>query len=95
MLDAGLAVTALVVLALGFGVHRWRFLVVLLGAGTIVIGIDVSTRDLTSAGHDDRVLVAITEAATLLGLMAVFAVGVVLRRWLDRHNRSSISRAGT
>ena len=46
MLDAGLAVAALAALAaLALGAHRWRLLFVLLGAGIIVIGIDVSTRD--------------------------------------------------
>lgn len=95
VLDAALAVAALAALALGFGVHGWWFLVVLLGAGVIAIGIDVSTRDLTSGGHDDRGLVAIAEAATLLGVMALFAVGVVARNWRDRHHRSSLGRAGT
>ena len=37
--------------------------------------------------HDDRGLVAITEAVMLMGLVALVAFGVMLRKWRDRHNR--------
>ena len=62
----------------------------LAGAGIITIVVDVSTRNLTGGGHDDRGLVAIAESVMLVGLVALFAFGVMLRKWRDRHNRRAL-----
>jgi uncharacterized membrane protein YhaH (DUF805 family) len=80
--------------AAGYIARRWRFVPVLAVLGLAIITIDVTTRDLTSGGHDDRRLVALTELMVLVGALVLLAVGVALRRWRDRH-RSSPRRPAT
>jgi hypothetical protein len=68
----------------GYLVNRWRSVPVLAALGIAAIAVDVSSRDLTSGGHDDRGLVAFTEGAMLLVALALIGAGVALRRWRER-----------
>ncbi len=79
---AGGAVAALV---FGYLIHRWRVLAFCLVAGLLGTAIDVSTRDLSGAGHDDQGLVAIVEAIMLTGALGMLALGIALRHWRDHH----------
>ena len=71
--------------AAGYIARRWALLAVAAVVGLAIITIDVATRDLTSGGHDDRALVAFAELMMLAGVCVLFAAGVALRRWRDRH----------
>jgi hypothetical protein len=92
MLEAALVVGAILSVGAGYLLHRWRFLPALAAVGIIVIVVHVSTRDLSSGGHDDRRLVAFAELALLLGLLVLFATGILFRRWYDRHSGSGPGR---
>lgn len=78
---AGLAVL------IGFLVHRWWFFIAVVVLGALGILIDVSTRDLTGAGHDDRGLVAIVEAILLSVLATALAVGIAIGKRRSDHAR--------
>jgi len=79
VLDVALILAAAIALGLGYVVHRWIVLAVAVCAGVVIIVVDVTTRNLVSAGHDDRGRVAMTEAVLLLGAAAFFALGALLR----------------
>lgn len=81
-----LGAAALAVL-IGFLVHRWWLLVAVVVLGGLGILIDVSTRDLMGAGHDDRWLVAIEEAALLSVLATALAGGIAVGKWRSERAR--------
>jgi hypothetical protein len=95
VLQAALTVGAILALVVGYAVNRWRVVPVLAAIGIVAIVVDISARDLTTAGHDDRGVVAFAEAALLLGILVLFAVGVGLRRWRDRHRWPSAGNGVT
>jgi hypothetical protein len=57
--------------------------------GAVVI--DVSTRNLMGAGHDDRGLVAMGETMLLVGFELVLAIGIALGEF--RANRAAAREA--
>jgi hypothetical protein len=57
---------AAVLAAVGYLVHRWSLVSFVLITGSVGILIDVTTRNLQGAGHDDRLLVAAGEALLLV-----------------------------
>ena len=67
-------------LVFGFAFPTWWVVAALAVIGTMVIVIDVSTRDLIGAGHDDRGLVAIAEAVSLGLCLLAASCSVVHRR---------------
>jgi hypothetical protein len=72
----------------GYLVHRWSLLMAIAGSGALLISVDVATRDLTSAGHDDRGLVAAAEVVLLLVLEAFAAIGTGLAKRRRARTRS-------
>lgn len=64
--------------ALGYAVHRWWLVVGLLAVGITAIVIDIATRSLVGAGHDDRGPVAIVEGIFLIALAILLATGTAV-----------------
>jgi hypothetical protein len=64
--------------SIGYVIHRWWLLLgaVVVGIGAILV--DVSTRNLIGAGHDDRGLVAVAEIVVLLGFGVLTAAGIAI-----------------
>jgi hypothetical protein len=91
VLEATFVVGGILATGAGYLLHRWRFLPAVAAVGVAAIVVDVSIRDLSSGGHDDRGLVVFAELVLLLGVLALFALGVLLRRRRDRRGRSGRS----
>jgi hypothetical protein len=73
---------------LGFRIGRWWLVAATTLVGSLVIAVDISTRDLQSDGHDDRVLVAVSETALLLVVIGAAACGTLLRQRYPRERNS-------
>jgi hypothetical protein len=81
----------LAAIAIGYFIHSWWLFLgaFVLGVGAIVI--DVSTRNLTGAGHDDSGLVAMSETILLVGFELALAIGIALGEF--RANRAAAREA--
>ncbi|MDQ6774623.1 MAG: hypothetical protein M3071_00030 [Actinomycetota bacterium] len=86
-----LVVGGLVAISTGYLIHSWWLVlgIFIIGVGAIVI--DVSTRNLIGAGHDDRGLVAMGETMLLVGFEVSMAIGIALGE--VRANRAAARRA--
>ena len=71
-------IAGLLAISIGYLIHRWWCLIGAVAVGIGAIVVDVSTRNLTGAGHDDRGLVAVAEVVVLLGFAVLFAAGIAL-----------------
>lgn len=75
-----LALATAVAYFVGRRFPTWRLALGLLAVGTAAISIDISTRNLAGAGHDDKWLVASTEAIILLLVVCGACVGIARAR---------------
>lgn len=78
MFVALILVGAAVAFAIGYVTRRWWLVPAALALGAAIIAVDLSTRDLMTGGHDDRLIVASVEVITLALLAAAIAAGIVL-----------------
>ncbi|MDQ6805703.1 MAG: hypothetical protein M3065_12210, partial [Actinomycetota bacterium] len=65
-----------VAISIGYLIHSWWLLLGAFVLGVAAIVIDVSTRNLIGAGHDDRGLVAMSETMILVSFELSMAIGI-------------------
>ncbi|MEA2196542.1 MAG: hypothetical protein QOJ25_593 [Solirubrobacteraceae bacterium] len=90
-LPSVIVVGGLTALAIGYVIRSWWLFLGAFVIGVVTIIIDVSTRNLIGAGHDDRGLVAMSETMLLIGFELSLAIGIVIGH--VRADRAAAHRA--